>query len=403
MICPGKAEKYRFCVAAGQPGPVKGRARTWRVANLLNALHNKGYNRKIRLIRRATAPCQPRGGPGETGPGEGLCMRSLPMFPALLMLCAFLALMPRMAGAQEGGIDLPAPPQSGEITSDPDLLMMEASEAAAAAEMDAEQERAKEKHNDLSYERATMSTLPLSPEQVRAFMRRLETTQEAAVPPTTGAPKGEVKVQTVSLDPGVDPPVVNVAAGYVTTIAMLDSTGEPWPILDVGVGGNFEVSPTAAGTHVVRITPLTRFGDGNISVLLKEFKTPIIFRLVAGGPKVHLRFDARIPMIGPNGKAPLISRPRLSAGDALIMAFLDNAPPRDAKRLKVGGMDTRTMAWSMGEKVFVRTPLTLLSPAWNASVASSDGMTVYEIGDAPVLLLSDNGAMVRARLAREEE
>ncbi|WP_366141904.1 DotH/IcmK family type IV secretion protein, partial [Propionivibrio sp.] len=42
-------------------------------------------------------------------------------------------------------------------------------------------------------------------------------------------------------------------------------------------------------------------------------------------------------------------------------------------------------------------------PAWNASAASTDGMTVYEIGDAPVLLMSDNGAMVRARLTRDED
>jgi Putative outer membrane core complex of type IVb secretion len=51
----------------------------------------------------------------------------------------------------------------------------------------------------------------------------------------------------------------------------------------------------------------------------------------------------------------------------------------------------------------VRTPLTLLSPAWNSSVSSADGMTVYEIGDAPVLLMSDNGAMIRARLLRDDD
>jgi intracellular multiplication protein IcmK len=82
--------------------------------------------------------------------------------------------------------------------------------------------------------------------------------------------------------------------------------------------------------------------------------------------------------------------------------ILENAPPKSASRLKIGGVDSRTKAWKVGEYVYVRTPLTLLSPAWNASASSADGMTVYEIGDAPVLLMSDNGAMVRARLMRDD-
>ena len=30
-------------------------------------------------------------------------------------------------------------------------------------------------------------------------------------------------------------------------------------------------------------------------------------------------------------------------------------------------------------------------------------MTVYEIGDAPVLLMSDNGALMRAHLMRDDD
>jgi len=52
---------------------------------------------------------------------------------------------------------------------------------------------------------------------------------------------------------------------------------------------------------------------------------------------------------------------------------------------------------------YVRTPLTLLSPGWNASVSSMEGMNVYEISNSPVLLLSDRGRMVRARLSNRED
>lgn len=301
-----------------------------------------------------------------------------------------------------GGIELQVPQPPLGTTTDPAQLERIAEEEAAKAA--AQESQRAEEHNQKSYQRAAGGLLPLSPDQVRDFMRRMEITQEAAQPPLAGPPKGEVKVVALSLEPGKEPPQVNLAAGYVTTIAIVDQTGEPWPILDVGVGGNFEVTPTQAGSHVVRVMPLTRLGMGNLSVMLKDLPTPVIFKLASGGSNFHMRFDAQVPKLGPNARIPLIERGRKGplAGDETISMILENAPPREAKRLKVGGVDARTMAWQLGERVYVRTPLSLLSPAWNASAASADGMTVYEIGDAPVLLMSDSGAMVRARLMRED-
>lgn len=300
------------------------------------------------------------------------------------------------------GIDLPGTPPLSESMADQLNLEQQAEEAAARAAE--EQTKRDEEHNRQSYGRAAQGLLPLSADQVRDFMQRLESTQEASLPPRAGAPKGEVKVVGISLDPGGEPPQINLAAGYVTTIDIIDMSGEPWPILDVGVGGNFEVTPTQAGSHVVRVVPLTRFGTGNLSILLKGLSTPIIFRLASGGPTFHMRFDARVPNLGPNAKTPLIEHRRKGpvAGDEMLSMILENAPPQNAQRLKVGGVDARTMAWQVGERVYVRTPLALLSPAWNASASSADGMTAYEIGNAPVLLMSDNGAMIRARLMRED-
>lgn len=318
------------------------------------------------------------------------------------------------------GISIPAPPPSGTFAPAPStgstplssMLSTDAAKLAAQAEKTAlqaqaqaesEQEKREHEHNDKSFERAAAGLLPLGADQIRNFMHKLEVTQEASMPPSAGPPKGQVRVATLQLDPGVDPPQVNLASGYVTTITVVDASGEPWPISDVGIGGNFEVTPATIGSHVIRIMPLTLHGTGNLSVLLKDLPTPVIFRLGAGGGTVDLRYDARVPKYGPNAKLPLIDHPKVVAGDSEMMMMLENAPPADAKRLKVSGLDTRTMAWSFDNKVFVRTTLTLLSPAWSASASSADGTTVYEIGNAPVLLMSDNGAMVRGRLVKEDD
>ena len=314
--------------------------------------------------------------------------------------------MPNMgAGPAPSGINLPSPPPPSAFSNDPNQLAAQAEQAAlqAQTDADAEQHKREVEHSVKSYEKAATGLLPLSSDQIRAFMHKLEETQSASVMPYEGQPKPQTRIATLSLDPGVEPPQINLASGYVTTITMVDATGEPWPILDVGVGGNFEVSPTQAGTHVVRIMPLTRVGVGDLSVLLKDLPTPVIFRLNSGGSDVDLRYDARIGKLGPGAKPQIISRPRLEAGDETLTLILENAPPNGAKRVKISGLDERTKAWAMGEKVYVRTPLSLLSPAWNASVASGDGTMVYEIGNAPVLLMSDNGALVRAQISRDED
>ena len=300
---------------------------------------------------------------------------------------------------------VPSPPPATSFVVDPDQLRRQSEQAALQAQAQIEAQAAKEKHdhNVMSFENASDALLPLSPDQVRDFMHHFETVQNAALPPFEGQPKGQVRIATLSLDPGIEPPELNLSPGYVTTINMVDATGEPWPILDVGVGGNFEVSPTAAGSHVVRVMPLTRVARGNLSILLKDLPTPVIFKLSSGGATVDLRYDARIGKMGPGAKPSLIARQQLEAGNETIMLLLANAPPTGAKRLKVGGLDSRSMAWALDGHVFVRTPLTLLSPAWDASASSADGMTVYEIGDAPVLLMSENGAMVRARLIRDDD
>lgn len=274
-----------------------------------------------------------------------------------------------------------------------------------------EQERAyyeaKRKRISDTFEKAYEGLVPLGPNEVRDVMGRYERTQRSAVPPSTGQPRGQVRIKTLSLEPGSDPPTVNVSAGYVTTITIVDATGEPWPIMDIGIGGNFEVTKTNAGqgaTHVVRIMPLTRFGFGNLSVVLQDLPTPIIFKLASGGSSVDYRFDARVPKLGPNAKISLIDqRRRLEAGSSIIMTFLDNAPPPDAKRVKVSGADSRTIAWLMNDRMFIRTPLTMLSPSWDASVSSADGTTVYEMKETPALLMSDSGILVRARVMPKDD
>lgn len=251
-----------------------------------------------------------------------------------------------------------------------------------------------------AFNAAITGLLPMRPQEIRRLLETYDQTQQAVEVPIYPYPEPEVAIQTISLDPGVRPPEIKVATGHVSTLNMLDITGAPWAIQDVSWAGNFELVQPEPGGHVLRITPMSEFAYGNISMRLVGLSTPVTFILKAHRDTVQYRFDARIPRYGPLARAPIIEGGvELVAGTSTLGSILDGVPPGGAQRLDVNGVDGRTTAYLYNGQTYVRTPLILLSPGWSSSVSSGDGMNVYQLGEAPVLLLSDQGRVVRARLS----
>jgi intracellular multiplication protein IcmK len=242
--------------------------------------------------------------------------------------------------------------------------------------------------------------MPLTPEQVRTLLDKFRDSREAAETPMA-VPEPRSRVETASLEPGAAPLVINVSPSHVTTVSLLDMTGMPWAIQDVSWAGKIEVDTPEEGGHVLRITPRTAHGVGNISLRLVDLVTPVTLRFQTGLDEVDYRLDVRVPRQGPLAKTPLIEYGGIrsvAGADENLAAVLEGAPAGDAVKMKVDGVDGRTTVWKIAETVYLRTPLTLLSPAWNASAASADGMNVYTLEDTPVILLSDQGRMVKARI-----
>ncbi len=272
-------------------------------------------------------------------------------------------------------------------------------------------EERKEQARDEAFDAAIQGLLPLRPKEIRTLLERFDRTQESVETPVYPNPKPEVVVQNISLDPGAEPVVVKLAYGHVTTINFLDSSGAPWPVQDISWAGSFEVIEVEQGedgdedgsvsfTHMFRISPQSEFAYGNMSITMTGLMTPVIITLETNREIVHYRFDAVIPEFGPLAEAPIIeSGISTTAGDQDLSSILEGIIPANAARLNVSGADGRTSAYRYNESVYVRTPLTLLSPGWSSSAASADGTRVYQISDAPVLLLSDRGRMVRAKLS----
>ncbi len=255
-----------------------------------------------------------------------------------------------------------------------------------------------------AYDAAITGIFPLRPDQIGDLVKRRDDTERAIRTPPYERPKPEISVKNVSLDPGVAPIEIKTAMGNVTTLNMLDATGSPWPVQDVTWAGDFEVIEPEQGGHIIRITPMSEFARGNVVIRLLTLKTPLTMSIETSRDVVQYRVDARIPEFGPFAKAPLMQGGKsLVAGSTDLTAVLDGVAPTGMKKLKVSGVDGRTTAYSLGDMTYVRTPMTLLSPAWQSSVSSADGMNVYALTSAPVVLLSDEGGFQRATITDKEE
>lgn len=305
---------------------------------------------------------------------------------------------------------LPAGPVSGGSPMGDDPASPEGDIFGLDEEFDFEKtpEQLEEEIRSQAFEAALQGLLPLRPEEVRILLERFDRTQESVETPIYPPPKPLSVVETLAMDPGAEPTKIKTSVGHITTVNFIDMTGKPWPVESVSWAGDFEVMENVGekegGENIIRITPRTNFARGNMSVKMIELPTPIIVVLEANRDEVHYRFDATVPQNGPQAEIPIIDQGiTLAAGRADLSSLLQGIVPNSAVKMNVAGVDGRTSAYNYNGLTYLRTPLTLLSPGWNSSVASADGMRVYELQNTPIVLLSENGKMVRAQLSDREE
>ena len=256
-----------------------------------------------------------------------------------------------------------------------------------------------------AFDGVAQQMMPLKPSEIRRLLEMYDETAQAAETPIYPTPEPESSFQVISLDPGTKPLPIKTAIGNVTTLSIVDITGQPWPIQDLTWAGDFQIEQPDSGGHILRITPTSEFAAGNISMRLVGLNPPVIFSLKAERKSVHVRLDVQIPEVGPKGVLPPVDVPvSTKAGDDFMTSILVGViNGKDTKQLGIEGIDGRTTAYAQGGMMYIRTPYTMLSPAWAKSIQSGDGTKVYGLNFTPVVLLSDKGKMVRAYFSHKEQ
>ena len=230
---------------------------------------------------------------------------------------------------------------------------------------------------------------PLTPEQILQMRQQEDKTQQAIATTPNTPPIPVSSTLTVDLSPGITPPVVRLASGFVTSLVFVDSSGQPWPIADYSLGnpGDFNIQWDKKA-HTLFIQSTTTYSSANLATRLAKLDTPVMISLVSGQKYVDYRVDLQVQGRGPNALAPMTGDTLPNASPLLLNA-LDGIPPPGSQELEVSGGLGR--AWLSGGKLIFRTQLIVLSPAWSTIASSPDGTRVYEMIQTPLILASHNG------------
>lgn len=241
---------------------------------------------------------------------------------------------------------------------------------------------------DEAFSGVVNQALPMSPEQIARLRELFNETQRAAVTPPGVPPRPVTTSVLVNLSPQAAPPVIRLGAGYITSLVFVDSTGQPWPIQAYSIGdpSAFNIQWDKKGNTLL-IQASSFYKRSNLAVILKGLDTPVMLSLLSGQEVVDYRVDLRVPGMGPN--AVLIQNGLPDAANPLLLDVLNGVPPQGSRTLKVSGGDCQ--AWILNNRLFLRTSLDVISPAWKSVMSSIDGTHAYELQPAPVILALQRG------------
>lgn len=270
---------------------------------------------------------------------------------------------------------------------------------APGAGHQARRERAREQ----AFERTEDAALPMTPGQLEALIRSLETTE--AVSSAQSPPETVMTAEALNLN-AARPPVVRVGQGFGTGILFTDRTGKIWPITAYQ-GFNrslFDVSAsTTSGDKddlptVLVVQPVASRGAGNLVVALKGLETPVVLTLALGQRAVDARKEYQLPLPGPNAAPEYrAARPGGVGGD--LLNVLNGLPPSAAAtRVQIGGVEPEAMAWRDGDALYLRTVAEVYSPEYRERATHPGGLRAYKLPDVPVLLVSFDGNLTEATL-----
>lgn len=254
--------------------------------------------------------------------------------------------------------------------------------------------------SDQAFSKTAKDLMPLTPDQIKTLHYLFNKTQQAVAASANTPPRPMTTTLNVDLSPGATPPVIRLSSGLVTSLVFMDSTSAPWPIewYDIGDPKRFNVkADPKGGSNTMMIQALTAYKSANIAIKLKGLATPVMMTLLPGQKSVDYRVDLRVPGVGPNAKPT--GSGFATTDNQNLLNVLNGIPPVKSTTLNVLG--GKAEAWRVGDKLYMRTRMTVLSPGWISRMTSGDGTNAYEMPVTPIVLAMDHGVTVSLQIKEQ--
>ena len=259
------------------------------------------------------------------------------------------------------------------------------------------------------FEKSKIELLPLSPEEIQAFKKRTFDTEQAIrnFPP----PKMVSKTIRVSLAPGSEIPIVNVAADYVSSLVFYDITGQPWPVTSRTLGNDtyFDVNRVEVEPgNLLTVTPKTKYATTNCVITLQDHDLPVSLQLNVVDPQQKDRstdglIALQISQRGPNAAEPILGGDTIGSSlSNVMMGFVDAIAPETATVMSLSPEYDGINVWLFQKNIYIRSAYPLIWPAWDQTASGAGGeMKVYRLPEVPSVMLSINGQMETINLTME--
>ena len=244
----------------------------------------------------------------------------------------------------------------------------------------------------------------LSPELIKKA-QELQKSEEDAL--YENEPARMVKeIISVSTDPSSESPVIYLTPGHDTLVSVLDSTGEPWPLVLVSTGNKGLVTSSIIESHklknIFRLKAERRVGSTNLTLLLADKSTSLTIKVVNTKKKYHPQPILQISDNGPLAKKNFRLSSNVSIrNDKLMKKLFFNQAPDGFQKLKTNNSDV--VAWlSSDDSVFVKTKLTPTFPQAKSFYAGPNKYMIYEMQFLPfITLTNDNGIEFQVSLDKQ--
>lgn len=243
---------------------------------------------------------------------------------------------------------------------------------------------------------------PLTPSQIRELRKWRDEAERAQAAQPRFQPKPVYSDLPVRLRPktGEAPQMVRTFPNFITNVLFYDDYGNPLLVKNLTVPNAKYFTITwskdeAHPTNGIEISPLQMYSNGSVSVQLDGVPGRVSLLLVSGQREVDIDAIVRVQGVG---------SPQIVAGvnmpgnvDPVMLGLLAGVAPDDARHLT--STNGNVQAWKVADSFYVRTNLTLLSPAATSIQRGADGSAVYKIQPTPVLVALAGGEAVQIYLA----